>query len=197
MCSSQSTVGGSVLLFQHQTELSFLGNHRFQFICIYFGILVSSREVFFRNVCVHGQWVWVLAGWRFCFFEPTTWTSGLNVPRQNASAHVWPHLPPPMVHAHGPCVWRRRRFCALFWRRALPVFSDPRLPHTCAGVMGFLLRQHPWEGLLVPTGQCQAGTSSCMPLMEMALRVDRIEELRSGMGQGAFPLCHQPSASHT
>lgn len=144
MCSSQSTVGGFVLLFQQRTELSFLGNHRFRFICIYFGILVSSREVFFRNICVQGQWVWVLAVWRFCFFEPTTWTSGLNVPRQNASAHVgWPHLPPPKVRAHSPCVWRRRWFCALFWRRALAVFSDPRLPHTCAGVMGFLLRQHP------------------------------------------------------
>lgn len=104
MCSSQSTVGGFVLLFQQRTELSFLGNHRFRFICIYFGILVSSREVFFRNICVQGQWVWVLAVWRFCFFEPTTWTSGLNVPRQNASAHVgltFPH--PRSVHTVHVC----------------------------------------------------------------------------------------------
>lgn len=41
---------------------------------------MSGREGFFRNMCVPGQRVWVMAVWRFCFFEQTTQALGLNVP---------------------------------------------------------------------------------------------------------------------
>lgn len=120
-----------------------------------------------------------MAVWRFCFFEQTTWASGLNVCRQNASASVWPYP---------PCgLWRGGGSLLCFLEESPgPALRCSPAPHVCRHDGFSPLGSRPCQA----PGSLRRTSAQC--ILTHAVR-GRIEWICSG----AFPPSHHPGTSQT